>query len=53
MHVSTSFAERQNLTMRMHMCRFARLTNGLVKEGGGPGQRGHFALDVLPLHAHP
>ena len=47
-HISTSFAERQNLTMRMHMRRFTRLTNALSKKATPARSPTRHVLQLCP-----
>lgn len=53
-HVSTSYVERQNFTMRMHMRRFTRLTNGFSKkvESHANAVALHFAYyNLVKIHS--
>ena len=51
-HVSTSYVERQNLTMRMSMRRFTRLTNGFLNKVENHEHAIAIHYIVLQLRAH-
>lgn len=51
-HISTSYAERQNLTMRMSMRRFTRLKNAFSKKVENLEHAVAIAFYVLQLWAH-
>lgn len=52
-HISTNYVERQNLTMRMNMRRFTRLTNGFSKKAENHEHMLGAALYVLQFRSHP
>ena len=52
-HISTSYVERQNLTMRMSMRRFTAADERFLEEAGEPGASRRALLRVLQLLPGP
>jgi hypothetical protein len=51
-HISTSYAERSNLSVRMHTRRFHSAHECLLKEGREPRAFGRAVRDVLQFRSH-